>query len=248
MQINGEDVRQASHETVVNLIRKSGDLVALTVVTILPQMCFNNGGSLGDNSLLCSTSSSPLPSVMSMSISTAPVPGTISNSNTSNQPRQYSTLPRKLHGSGKLQIQPPPPPKRDPNTTLSVGKARARSMVANLAAIGNPKFILHCYKERHKELVVFLSISLFLFVLTWFRIFIISEALDKAISEHDFTTNESLTESVNSAQGMPDLLETTKPAIGDLIDLNSIDRSKNKVYGSVAEMKRCKVKIIYCKW
>ena len=33
-QINGEDVRQASHERVVNLIRKSGDLVSLTVVTI----------------------------------------------------------------------------------------------------------------------------------------------------------------------------------------------------------------------
>ena len=36
-QINGEDVRQASHEQVVNLIRKSGDLVSLTVVTVLPQ-------------------------------------------------------------------------------------------------------------------------------------------------------------------------------------------------------------------
>ena len=38
LQINGEDVRQASHETVVSLIRKSGDLVALTVVTVLPQL------------------------------------------------------------------------------------------------------------------------------------------------------------------------------------------------------------------
>ena len=149
-QINGEDVRQASHETVVGLIRKSGDLVALTVVTILPHMCFNTGGgSVGDNNLVCSTSASPLPSVMSMSI-TAAVPGISSNSNTSNQSRQYSTLPRKLHGSGKLQIQPPPPPKRDPTTTLSVGKARARSMVANLAAIGTQYtkiiFIFHTFR------------------------------------------------------------------------------------------------------
>ena len=127
-------MRQASHETVVTLIRKSGDLVSLTVVTILPQMIFNGG----NQSLASSTTASPLPSVMSMSITTGGgIPGSSANSTTSNQSRQYSTLPRKLHGSGgKLQVQPPPPPKRDPNTTLSVGKARAKSMVANLAAIG----------------------------------------------------------------------------------------------------------------
>ena len=129
-------MRQASHETVVTLIRKSGDLVALTVVTILPQMIFNGNG--GNQSLASSTTASPLPSVMSMSITTGGgIPGSSANSTTSNQSRQYSTLPRKLHGSGgKLQVQPPPPPKRDPNTTLSVGNARAKSMVANLAAIG----------------------------------------------------------------------------------------------------------------
>ena len=134
-QINGEDVRQASHEIVVGLIRKSGDLVALRVVTVLPQMFFNVNNTSGENSVACSTSASPSPSIMSVSINSA---GASSNSNGGNtsQARQYSTLPRKLHGSGKLQALPPPPPKRDPNTTLSVGKARARSMVANLAAIG----------------------------------------------------------------------------------------------------------------
>ena len=51
-----------------------------------------------------------------------------------------------------------------------------------------------------------------------------------------------MTESVDSVQRMPDLLEATKPAaIGDLIDLNASDRSKNKVYASVSEMKRSKV-------
>ena len=133
----------------VNLIRKSGDLVALTVVTILPQMLFNGNG--GNPSLASSTTASPLPSVMSMSITTTGggVPGSSANSTTSNQSRQYSTLPRKLHGSGgKLQVQPPPPPKRDPNTTLSVGKARAKSMVANLAAIG-------MIYEIHSQLYVY---------------------------------------------------------------------------------------------
>lgn len=33
-------------------------------------------------------------------------------------------------------ISAPLPPKRDPKTTLSVGRARARSMVAGLAEIG----------------------------------------------------------------------------------------------------------------
>ena len=102
-------------------------------------MLFNNNGSGGDHSLACSTNASPLSSVMSMSIA-AGAPSNGSSTTTSNQSRQYSTLPRKLHGSGKLQAHPPPPPKRDPNTTLSVGKARAKSMVANLAAIGTVQY------------------------------------------------------------------------------------------------------------
>ena len=134
-QINGEDVRQASHEIVVGLIRKSGDLVALRVVTVLPQMFFNINNTSGDSSVACSTSASPSPSIMSMSINSTRA-SINSNGGNTNQARNCSSLPRKLHGSGKLQALPPPPPKRDPNTTLSVGKARARSMVANLAAIG----------------------------------------------------------------------------------------------------------------
>ena len=105
-QINGEDVRQASHEKVVNLIRKSGDLVSLTVVTVSLSPAGNDPPNPGS-------------------------PSTAANS----QSRQYaSTLPRKFQG--RSMVQPPPPPKRDPNTTLSVGRARAKSMVANLAAIG----------------------------------------------------------------------------------------------------------------
>jgi len=99
LAINSDDVTQASHEQVVNLIRKSGDLVALTVVTV-----------------------------------TVDLP--TKTSNTLPNPRQFSTLPRKPTSGARSPLQhPPPPPKRDPNTTLSVGRARAKSMVANMAAI-----------------------------------------------------------------------------------------------------------------
>ena len=101
LTINGEDVTQASHERVVTLIRQSGDLVSLSVVTVTPD----------------------LPG------SSATLPG---------QHRQFSTLPRKPPGMSGVRSplqHPPPPPKRDPNTTLSVGRARAKSMVANMAAM-----------------------------------------------------------------------------------------------------------------
>ena len=100
-------MRQASHEKVVSLIRKSGDLVSLTVVTV---------------------SLSPTNPDVSGSPGSIPGPNSLPT-------RQYaSTLPRKFQG--RSLVQPPPPPKRDPNTTLSVGRARAKSMVANLAALG----------------------------------------------------------------------------------------------------------------
>lgn len=44
--------------------------------------------------------------------------------------RQCATLPRKMPMGGKLPA--PAPPRRDPKTTLSVGRARAKSMVAGL--------------------------------------------------------------------------------------------------------------------
>ena len=162
LAINGEDVTQASHERVVTLIRQSGDLVGLTVVTVTPEVV----GS-------CST----LP----------------------NPPTHFATLPRKPPGSSGVRSplqHPPPPPKRDPNTTLSVGRARAKSMVANMAAL---------------------------------------EALDKAINDHDSSTSESVTGSVDSVQRMPDLV----------IEANGVnnpeEKGGNKTYASVAEMKRMKV-------
>lgn len=49
--------------------------------------------------------------------------------------RQCSTLPRRMSGPGKLPA--PMPPRRDPRTTLSVGRARAKSMVAGLEGNGD---------------------------------------------------------------------------------------------------------------
>ncbi|XP_015118362.1 SH3 and multiple ankyrin repeat domains protein 2 isoform X6 [Diachasma alloeum] len=109
IQINGEDVTTASHEHVVDLIRKSGELVRMTVVS--PVVSLPN-----------SQSAAALPT---------------------SQPnqRQYATLPRKgsnnVPMSGTLGRSPAPmPPRRDPKTTLSVGRARARSMVAGLEGGG----------------------------------------------------------------------------------------------------------------
>uniref|UniRef100_A0A0P5I0W8 SH3 and multiple ankyrin repeat domains protein n=1 Tax=Daphnia magna TaxID=35525 RepID=A0A0P5I0W8_9CRUS len=98
LAINGEDLAKASHETVVDCIRRSGNLVQLTI---------------------CSATGQTVNQSVSQSISEYALTG---HSNS----RQYSTLPRKLPG------RPPQPPKRDPRTTLSVGRARARSMVVAL--------------------------------------------------------------------------------------------------------------------
>ncbi|XP_063229617.1 SH3 and multiple ankyrin repeat domains protein 3 isoform X2 [Bacillus rossius redtenbacheri] len=110
LAINGEDVSAASHEHVVDLIRRSGDLVSMTVVSL---------GSLDVTGVPSSKSSSQLPG--------APA----------GHQRQYATLPRKMNASATLGRAPAPlPPRRDPKTTLSVGRARAKSMVAGLEGGG----------------------------------------------------------------------------------------------------------------
>ena len=113
---------QASHETVVDCIRRSGNLVQLTICSATVQ-------------------------TVSQSVSEYAITGT-------NASRQYSTLPRKLPGKSiktklsnpshllignfslSISGRPPQPPKRDPRTTLSVGRARARSMVVALNDMG----------------------------------------------------------------------------------------------------------------
>lgn len=93
-------MRCASHEHVVDLIRKSGSQVTMAVVS---QSFPNNFQQQQHHQQF------------------EPV---------MNAARQYATLPRKMTLGSKLPA--PMPPLRDPKTTLSVGRARAKSMVAGL--------------------------------------------------------------------------------------------------------------------
>ncbi|XP_057667503.1 SH3 and multiple ankyrin repeat domains protein 2 isoform X3 [Diorhabda carinulata] len=109
LEINNEDVSSASHEHVVDLIRKSGDLVQMTVMSMGPPTC---GGLPLSKSTILPGGAGAVP-----------------------LGRQFATLPRKaINYSGTLgrSTQAPLPPRRDPKTTLSVGRARAKSMVAGL--------------------------------------------------------------------------------------------------------------------
>ena len=72
------------------------------------------------------------------------------------------------------------------------------------------------------------------------------EALDKAINEHDSSTSESVTGSVDSVQRMPDLvlesgLNSVKSGNSEEMDPTEQNNNKSRVYASVAEMKRMKV-------
>lgn len=130
MQINGEDVTTALHEHVVDLIRKSGELVRMTVVS--PVFGLPNAQSAG-----------VLPTSQPLS-------------------RQFATLPRKGSNTviigGTLGRSPAPaPPRRDPKTTLSVGRARARSMVAGLGIYFFIKKITHITTENSHLMFLFMD-------------------------------------------------------------------------------------------
>ncbi|XP_034653289.1 SH3 and multiple ankyrin repeat domains protein 1 isoform X10 [Drosophila subobscura] len=124
LTINGEDVSAASHEQVVEMIRSAGALVNMTVIS--PQFPHQMQATV-----------QYLPSgarAGSQHLSSGP-----STPQTSH--RQCATLPRKMsmgpgsHGgssAGGSVRMAPMPPRRDPKTTLSVGRARAKSMVAGL--------------------------------------------------------------------------------------------------------------------
>ena len=87
-------MRQASHETVVSLIRKSGDLVKLVVVTVAfePMLIPPASAESQQSQQPPSASASNTSSTNGLTISQS------TSANTNNNNRQYSTLPRKLHG------------------------------------------------------------------------------------------------------------------------------------------------------
>ncbi|XP_062563457.1 SH3 and multiple ankyrin repeat domains protein 2 isoform X2 [Armigeres subalbatus] len=125
LAINNEDVTCASHEHVVDLIRNSGSLVSMTVVT-LPHNLVN---SMMESAMAAGSSSVGEGSQHSGSGMSTPVSS-----------RQCSTLPRRMNGGpaslAGCKLPAPMPPRRDPKTTLSVGRARAKSMVAGLEGGG----------------------------------------------------------------------------------------------------------------
>ncbi|KAL1469633.1 hypothetical protein MTO96_024896, partial [Rhipicephalus appendiculatus] len=130
LEINGQDVSQATHECVVNIILQQGDLIAMTVLTatgIVPGLTFSQGGS--SSSAPSSAPGSEAGSVPAAGSSVTP-PMLQANGAVAGAYRQCATLPRKLSAK-----KAPAPPKRDPKTTLSVGRARAKSMVAGLTDI-----------------------------------------------------------------------------------------------------------------
>ncbi|KAH9635712.1 hypothetical protein HF086_011102 [Spodoptera exigua] len=126
--INGEDVSCASHEHVVELIRSSGALVSMTVVSL------NNHNGKYPIFLHFIHSLRLLETDWSADgnneNNTCTVPTSKSQNQLSSSGRPYAaTLPRKGAGG---RAPAPAPPRRDPRTTLSVGRARAKSMVAGL--------------------------------------------------------------------------------------------------------------------
>ncbi|XP_022241952.1 uncharacterized protein LOC106459712 isoform X1 [Limulus polyphemus] len=163
LEINGHNVTQATHDQVVAIIRKSGDLVAMTVVTV------NNP------------------------------PGTRRPLNQ----RQCATVPRRLSFK-----KAPAPPKRDPGTTLSFGRARARSMVTGLADIDSLEDPLQDYYFESRSAR---------------SSFIVSgeegsshssaeqQSLESRLQETTSTTNSSGDETITAARDLDILLDRIQP-------------------------------------
>uniref|UniRef100_A0A914LRZ1 Uncharacterized protein n=1 Tax=Meloidogyne incognita TaxID=6306 RepID=A0A914LRZ1_MELIC len=109
LEINGVDVRAASHEQVVELIHQCGDTITLKVVTI-------------DVDLLAREQQLQNTQHLQQQIYTSS-----SGINYATVGRRNHSVPR-LNGSSttenpaNLPPPPPPPPQRDPSTTLSFGR------------------------------------------------------------------------------------------------------------------------------
>lgn len=192
LSINGEDVSQASHEHVVNLIRRSGELVSMSVVTV-PR----------PTSILLDRPQQQ---------QQQPMAG-----------RQCATLPRKLMRNKAA----PAPPRRDPRTTLSVGRARARSMVAGLAEIEALDRTLMEYDSEGRSTK---SSSIESLPNKQLR------SSDSLPAKTSTTANNNNNNNVISGLALANRVSVTEQSGHDS---NSALHSP-KVYGSVAQMKRYK--------
>ncbi|XP_044748029.1 SH3 and multiple ankyrin repeat domains protein 3 isoform X5 [Coccinella septempunctata] len=218
LEINNEDVSSASHEHVVDLIRKSGNLVQMTVVSIEPE---NVGG---------------IPMSKSTFLSGENVDVPIS--------RQYATLPRKVGGNQGIMnrsLQAPLPPRRDPKTTLSVGRARAKSMVAGLVEEGEREETEDLTKSSSVESIhQIANISKF------------GPLVAKTASIRPRPTSGRVTSSeleelfekqkTEDVYGKNSLMSSSRFQAGGTVTSHPNSPAKTRVYASVAEMKRNKSK------
>ncbi|XP_078327445.1 uncharacterized protein LOC111102495 isoform X2 [Crassostrea virginica] len=112
LEINGENVVRASHDRVVQLIRQSGDTLALKVVTVKPldkpdHWLQHHNGTM--------------------------------------------TLPNR---GGAPRRQAPQPPQRDPQTSLSVGKAQGKQYAEGMAELDQLDLALAEYEKQTMQSVV----------------------------------------------------------------------------------------------